>query len=123
QLEIVKDPERYLDLVQREISLARIMREVESKMSINVRPDTSIELVNGPTEAELLLLQGRPIGESVAQHGPFVMNTTGEIRQAMLDYQTTRFGGWPWEQNSPVHPREQGRFAIHVDGREEMVGW
>ena len=42
--------------------------------------------------ADLLLIAGVPLGEPVARYGPFVMNTAGEIRQAMLDYQSGRFG-------------------------------
>jgi len=42
--------------------------------------------------AELLLIGGVPLHEPVARYGPFVMNTPGEIRQAMLDYQSGRFG-------------------------------
>jgi len=42
--------------------------------------------------AELLLIGGVPLDEPIARYGPFVMNTAGEIRQAMLDYQTGRFG-------------------------------
>jgi quercetin 2,3-dioxygenase len=81
--------------------------------------DAEIVLENGAVEAELLLLQGRPIGEPVAQRGPFVMNEVDEIRQAYQDFVKTGFGGWPWHTSDPVHAREQGRFAQHADGRVE----
>ncbi len=81
--------------------------------------DSAVELVNGPESSELLLLQGRPIGEPVAARGPFVMNTPSEISQAIADYQRTQFGGWPWDVDGPVHARTEGRFARHPDGRIE----
>jgi redox-sensitive bicupin YhaK (pirin superfamily) len=84
-----------------------------------LRGDASVTLEAGPGECGLLLLQGRPIGEPVAQHGPFVMNTEAEIRQAFEDFRRTRFGGWPWPHSEPVHPKAKGRFARHADGREE----
>jgi quercetin 2,3-dioxygenase len=68
---------------------------------------------------EVLMLQGRPIKEPVAQYGPFVMNTKAEIMQAFDDYERTNFGGWPWDEEDPVHARERGRFARHADGRLE----
>ena len=86
---------------------------------IEVRADADLALLNGDAETELLMLQGRPIGEPVAQHGPFVMNTPAEIQQAFADYRRTEFGGWPWGAPDPVHPRESGRFAQHADGRIE----
>jgi redox-sensitive bicupin YhaK (pirin superfamily) len=43
-------------------------------------------------EASLLVLSGAPLDEPVVMHGPFVMNTKEEIRQAMLDFQSGRFG-------------------------------
>lgn len=36
--------------------------------------------------ARFILVAGQPIGEPIAQYGPFVMNTEQEIRQAMADY-------------------------------------
>ena len=41
-------------------------------------------------EARVLLIAGRPLGEPIAQYGPFVMNTEQEIYQAVADYRAGR---------------------------------
>jgi redox-sensitive bicupin YhaK (pirin superfamily) len=38
------------------------------------------------------VIAGEPIGEPIVQYGPFVMNTEGEIAQAIADYQAGGFG-------------------------------
>jgi len=88
--------------------------------SIRVVPDREARITNGDSESFLLLLQGKPIGEPVVASGPFVMNSEAEIQQAYADFRRTRFGGWPWPANDPVHPRERGRFARYPDGTEEV---
>ncbi len=95
--------------------------EVSVRQAVTLRPDAPAPFVNGDAPGEILILQGRPLGEPVVQHGPFVMNTRAEIQQAFADYQRTRFGGWPWPDDGPVHPREAGRFARFADGRIERA--
>jgi redox-sensitive bicupin YhaK (pirin superfamily) len=86
-----------------------------------VDSDRPSKVVAGDTAVECLVLQGRPIGEPVAQYGPFVMNTNAEIEDALTDYRSTEFGGWPWPVDDPVHGPTRGRFARYTDGRVEEI--
>jgi redox-sensitive bicupin YhaK (pirin superfamily) len=94
-------------------------RGVPLQHRIDVKPELDVAIDNGSKESELLMLQGRPIGEPVAKHGPFVMNTMQEVQQAYMDYRQTQFGGWPWPSDEPVHAREEGRFARQPGGKVE----
>ena len=53
--------------------------------------DGVVLLAAAPTRA--LLIAGKPLGEPIAQHGPFVMNTNDEIFQAVQDYHSGKFAG------------------------------
>lgn len=46
--------------------------------------------IEAATETRALLIAGRPLGEPIAQYGPFVMNTEQEIYQAVADYRAGR---------------------------------
>mmetsp|Transcript_12367 Transcript_12367/g.19870 ORF Transcript_12367/g.19870 Transcript_12367/m.19870 type:complete len:349 (-) Transcript_12367:189-1235(-) len=83
-----------------------------SRVDVNAGMEVELSVPKSASRsAELLMLQGKPIGEPIAQHGPFVMNSQAEIMQAFMDYQRTQFGGWPWPNNDHVFPREKGRFS------------
>lgn len=63
----------------------------------------SVELAQlGGESSEVLLLAGVPIGEPISRWGPFVMNTFGEIREAVADYQAGRMGRISREGSSPA---------------------
>ena len=84
-----------------------------------VDADTDLVITGVGDGVDIVMLQGRPIGEPVARYGPFVMNTEAEIEQAFTDYRATQFGGWPWPSPEPNHGPDKGRFALHADGRLE----
>lgn len=94
-------------------------RALEARTQFDLVEDRDLPLVNGSAETEMLLLQGKPISEPVAHHGPFVMNTPQEVHQAYSDFRRTQFGGWPWRRSDHVHEASEGRFARRADGKVE----
>ena len=58
-----------------------VMERTGSRLEFEVSEDTT-----------LLLLNGKPLGEPIVGHGPFVMNSQAEIIQAINDFNSGRFG-------------------------------
>ena len=52
----------------------------------------NVHIEAGSEEVKILLLSGVPIDEPVVGYGPFVMNTAEEIRQAISDFKSDKFG-------------------------------
>jgi redox-sensitive bicupin YhaK (pirin superfamily) len=47
--------------------------------------------ITASEKATIIFCHGKPLNEPVVSYGPFVMNTQGEIKQAMVDYQSGKF--------------------------------
>ena len=66
----------------------------ENRMGILANSPQADDVTIGSTApAKAILVAGKPLGEPIVQHGPFVMNTKEEINQAIRDLQEGRFGG------------------------------
>ncbi len=48
--------------------------------------------IEASEDARVLLIAGQPLGEPIAQYGPFVMNTEAEIYQAIQDFRSGKLG-------------------------------
>jgi quercetin 2,3-dioxygenase len=124
--ELRGDPGTAIELPAASAGVERMLYVFEGSGSINDEPlrnmtgnrltaTVGVQIIAGSEGISALVLQSRPIGEPVAQHGPFVMNTRAELQTAYEDYQRTQFGGWPWDRTDPIHTG-QDRFARHPDG-------
>ncbi|SFN06007.1 hypothetical protein SAMN05660284_00435 [Formivibrio citricus] len=67
-------------------------RVAERRMAILANDGEAVE-IQAIQASRVLLIAGRPLGEPIAQHGPFVMNTEEELQQAVADYQMGRLAG------------------------------
>ncbi len=47
--------------------------------------------IQSDESSKFILVGGKPLNEPIARYGPFVMNTSEEIRQAIMDFQAGRF--------------------------------
>lgn len=68
-------------------------RDVAQHHIVELDRDGGGLTIEAISAARLLFGHGDPIDEPVVAHGPFVMNTVDEIRQAIVDYQAGKFGG------------------------------
>lgn len=78
------------------VNQQEVVREAQMVLLDRTGEDLQVQ---ANSDATLLLLSGEPIDEPIVGHGPFVMNTQGEILQAMQDFNAGRFGArWRTEK-------------------------
>lgn len=67
-------------------------QDVRAAQMVMLDRDGAGATIDAGGDAVVLVLTGEPIDEPIVGHGPFVMNTDGEIRQAIVDFNSGRFG-------------------------------
>jgi redox-sensitive bicupin YhaK (pirin superfamily) len=70
----------------------RLQQVPAQRMVVFANDGDAVALTAGEEPLDVLLIGGVPLNEPVVRHGPFVMNTEDEIREAILDYQAGRMG-------------------------------
>ncbi len=74
-----------------ELSIAdTVVRRQRMAILANTPSSNAVVLQAGPAGAKAILIAGAPLGEPIAQYGPFVMNTQQELMQAVQDFQAGR---------------------------------
>lgn len=86
-------PTGHTVFVQGVSGLTRIgsqMRPLRERELVLLGGGERIELA-AETDARVLVIAGKPLGEPIAAYGPFVMNNADEIRQAFDDFRSGKF--------------------------------
>lgn len=66
-----------------------------AQMALLGREGRNVDLAAGEEDVTALLLTGQPLNQPVVGHGPFVMTSIEEIRDAIRDFQNGMFGAMP----------------------------
>lgn len=63
----------------------------DRQMAVLANDGAACVLIEATEDSRLILVAGRPLGEPIAQYGPFVMNTAEQIEQTLRDYRAGKF--------------------------------
>lgn len=63
----------------------------DRNMAILANDGAKAVVIEAVEAARVLVISGQPLGEPIAQYGPFVMNTSDEIQQTLQDYRNGLF--------------------------------
>ena len=87
ETQIASDRNIIVYVVKGAVSIQDMERSVPEKHLIRLTGGEALK-ITAESDALMLIIAGKPIGEPIVNYGPFVMNTKEEIEQAMMDYRT-----------------------------------
>ena len=97
---LVNEHNAFIYVIEGEVSVQNSTGSAQGKANNTVKVKNLAVLSKGDNitvssninGARFLLIAGKPLNEPVARMGPFVMNTQTEIRQAVEDFHSGKFG-------------------------------
>ena len=97
---LVNEHNAFIYVIEGEVSVQDSTGSAQGKANNTVKAKNLAVLSKGDNitvssninGARFLLIAGKPLNEPVARMGPFVMNTQTEIRQAVEDFHSGKFG-------------------------------
>ena len=81
----------FVYLLKGELKIGRKEHQKIKNSTLILLNNGSNLVVKSMERSEFLIIAGKPIGETIARGGPFVMNTKEEIIQAVEDYKSGKF--------------------------------
>ena len=81
----------FIYLLSGELKIGRKEHQKIKNSTLILLNNGSNLVVKSMERSEFLIIAGKPIGETIARGGPFVMNTKEEIIQAVEDYKSGKF--------------------------------
>ena len=92
-LEIPAGHNAFIYVYQGEVAVGAQPRGVKARQMavLDNRAGSDGVSLRAETDSRLLLIAGKPLGEPIAQWGPFVMNTREQVEEAIADFRDGRF--------------------------------
>ncbi|MCS3804410.1 redox-sensitive bicupin YhaK (pirin superfamily) [Chromobacterium alkanivorans] len=92
-LEIPSGHNAFLYVYQGEVAVGAQQRGVKARQMavLDNRAGSDGVIVRAAADSRLLLIAGKPLGEPIAQWGPFVMNSREQVEEAIADFRDGRF--------------------------------
>ena len=89
--EVPEGHNSFIYLLKGQIKVGKINHEKTNDSNLILLKQGKSLQIKAERESEFLFIAGKPIGETIARGGPFVMNTKAEILEAIQDYNNGTF--------------------------------
>ena len=86
------DHNAFIYVYRGEVRIAGQAVPVQRMAILANTPQADGVVIEASTDAQFILVSGKPLKEPIVQYGPFVMNTKEEIYQALADFRDGRLG-------------------------------
>jgi len=93
--------------------------EITEGTRLKVKPGCGFTIEAGKEPAVFWLLEGKPIGQTMAQFGPVILDNIDNVRAAMDDIRKNEFQEWKWGVMDVTNPLDMGREFHRADGSVE----